>query len=298
MLIGAHRSAARIEAVTAFDHAGPFDVEAAAFVDASGDGDLGWAAGVPPLEDCPAPRQRQVASFPVRIGGVAPHVNASRAALMELMGHFGAGDARAHVRGNGGHFLRLPRSNDLWWMGIDLVTDGLDSADLAVAERSGRDLAWKFLALLRSRVPGFEEAYICATGPQLGVRESRQLGTRYRLTGDDVLSGRLRDDGIACGCWPAELHSGTGGPAFQPVGGQGYYHVPLAALRASGVDNLWVAGRAIGCDALAYGSLRVMGTGFATGQAAGVAAAAFAAGRTPDDAGPIRQELLRQGAIL
>ena len=165
-LIGARRSAARIEAVTLFDHAGPFDVEAAAFVDASGDADLGFAAGVPPLTDPQSQRQRQLASFPVRIGGVPPHINVSRATLVALMEHFGAGDARAHVRRNGGHFLRLPRSNELWWMGIDLATDGLDSADLAAAERGGRDLAWKFFALLRARVPGFQEAYIGASGPE------------------------------------------------------------------------------------------------------------------------------------
>ena len=39
------------------------------------------------------------------------------------------------VRDHGGHFIRLPGSDDLWWMGIDAVTGGLDSADLAAAER-------------------------------------------------------------------------------------------------------------------------------------------------------------------
>ncbi len=297
-LIGARHSAARIEAVTLFDHAGVFDVEAAAFVDASGDADLGFAAGVPSLTDPGTPRRRQLASFPVRIGGVPPQVNVSRAALAALMEHFNAGDANAHVRRNGGHFFRLPRSNEFWWMGIDLATDGLDSADLAAAERSGRDLAWKFLTLLRARMPGFQEAYLCASGPKLGIRDSRQLQTRYRLTGDDVLSGRTRDDGIACGCWPAELHQGESGPTFQPIGGQGHYHVPLASVRASEVDNLWVGGRAIGCDELAYGSLRVMGTAFATGQAAGVAAAHGADGGSAEDARGIRHALQQQEAIL
>ncbi len=295
-LIGARRTAARIVAVTLFDHAGAFDVEAASFVDASGDADLGFAAGVPALTDPDSPRQ--LASFPVRIGGVPPQVTVSRAALVELMTHFDAGDAIAHVRRNGGHFFRLPRSNEFWWMGIDLATDGLDSADLAAAERSGRELAWNFFALLRARMPGFQDAYICVTGPQLGIRDSRQLATRYRLTDEDVLTGRTRDDGIGCGCWPAELHSGVSGPTFQPIGGPGHYHVPLASVRASDVDNLWVGGRAIGCDVLAYGSLRVMGTAFATGQAAGVAAAHGAGGGSAEDSPRIQDELRRQGAIL
>ena len=298
-LIGAHRSGGRIEAVTLFDHAGIFDVEAAAFVDASGDANLGFAAQVPSMADLEPGRRRQVASFPVRFAGVPAYVDVNREVLASLMVHFRNDDPQAFVRGHGGHFIRLPRSNDLWWMGIDLLTDGLDSFDLGVVERKARDLSWRFLELLRARLPGFEKAYIVATGPQLGVRDSRQLQTRYRITEYDVLQGRRRDDGVALGCWPAEVHSGAGGgPKFQPVGGDGCYHLPLASLRALGVDNLWLGGRVIGCDELAYGSLRVMGTAFATGHAAGVAAAYCADGGAADEHLPIRQELLRQGALL
>jgi len=42
----------------------------------------------------------------------------------------------------------------------------------------------------------------------------------------------------------------------------------------------------------------VMGTAFATGQAAGVAAAQVALGGSAEDPGRIRQDLLQQGAIL
>jgi hypothetical protein len=206
--------------------------------------------------------------------------------------------AGAYVRPHGGHFLRLPRSNDLWWMGIDLVTDGLDSGSLTNAERSGRELAWRFLDLLRARMPGFANAYVAATGPQVGIRDSRQLEPRYRLREADIVSGRLFPDGVACGCWPAEVHAGSEGPRFTPIGNNGYYHIPLASLQAAGVDNLWLGGRVIGCDEAAYGSLRVMGTAFATGHAAGVAAGRAALGEGRCNAQEVRGELLRQGAIL
>jgi len=297
-LIEAHRSARRIEAVGLIDGAGRLDVEAAAFVDATGDANLGFAAGVPAMRNAQPLRKRQVASFPVRFCGVPPQVTVDREQLAALMPHFRNDREAGYVRPHGGHFIRLPGSNDLWWMGIDLVTDGLDSADLGRAEQTGRELAWRFLELLRARLPGFENAHVAATGPQLGVRDSRQLQTRYRIGDTDVLEGILRDDGVALGCWPAEVHSGNGGPRFQPVGGDGSYHIPQDALHALDCDNLWVGGRVIGCDEQAYGSLRVMGTAFATGQAAGVAAACQA-----DDGGvpaheSVRRELLRQGAIL
>jgi hypothetical protein len=294
-LIGVKRDGAHLEGVILYDHAGRFEVEAAAFVDASGDADLGFAAGVPSTGSLE--RERQHASLPVRIGGVAPGVKADRAALVELMQHFDAGDTHGHVRTNGGHLLPVP-SRESWWMGIDLVTNGLDSADLAAAERSARALAWRFVELLRARVRGFEHAYVIGTGPQIGIRDSRQLHTRYRLTADDILTGRTRPDAIARGCWPGELHRGAAGPTFQPVGGAGYYDIPLAAIRAVDVDNLWVAGRVIACEELAYGSARVMGTAFATGHAAGVGAAQAAAGGNADDALAVRKALLEQGAIV
>lgn len=69
--------------------------------------------------------------------------------------------------------------------------------------------------------------------------------------------------------------------------------MPLDALRARGVANLFLAGRTIGADRRAYASVRVMGTAFATGFAAGVAAAQVDA--TPD---AIIARIARLGAIL
>ena len=299
-LVAANRSGNRIDAVTVVDAAGVFEIEAAAFVDASGDAVLGHAAGVPTLRDAEPDRDRQVASFPVRFAGVGPDVTIDKALLASLAPMCAGTGVEGHaaVRANGGHFIRLPRSNDLWWMGIDVATTGLDSAELAGNEAAARALAWRFLELAQANLPGFRHAYIAATGPGLGIRDSRQLQVRYRMTNDDVLSGRLRDDGIACGSWPAEVHGGGKPPRFTPIGGSGYYHIPVDALRPVQVDNLWTAGRTIGCDEAAYGSLRVMGTAFATGHAAGIAAALRARSGAVPHVISVRTELLRQGAIL
>ena len=294
----AHPSRSRVDAVTLVDHAGVFDIEALAYVDASGDADLGSAAGVPTESASDPGRPRQWASFPVRYGGVPADVVVERGALAPLVPLIAFDDARVQLRPTGGHLMRLPGSDDFWWGGVDLDTDGLDSADLAAAERAGRDAAWRFLALLRERVPGFANAYIVSTGPQAGIRDSRQLRTRHRLTEDDVIAGRRHADGIARGAWPAETILGPAGHRFRPVGGDGWYDVPLGALRAQRVDNLWCAGRTIGCDVAAYASLRVMGTAFATGHAAGVAAATRADGGDGPAAEAVRAALLRQRAIV
>jgi hypothetical protein len=297
-LVAAERTGSRIASLTLCDHAGAFDVEAATFVDASGDADLAFAAGAPVDAGLAPARARQAATMPVRIGGVPAHVSVDRTAVAAILANFPNDHPDGSIRADGGHFLRLARSDELWWMAINLVTDGLDSASLSAAERLGRDLAWRFVERLRAQLPGFERAHIVATGPQLGIRDSRQADARYRLTGDDVLSGRRRADGIARGCWPAEVHQGLGGPKFQPIGGEGFYDIPLAAVRAGEVDNLWLGGRVIGCEPRAYGSLRVMGTAFATGQAAGVAAAHVADRGSGDDLERIRADLTAQGALL
>ncbi|MFN7634639.1 MAG: FAD-dependent oxidoreductase, partial [Acetobacteraceae bacterium] len=142
---------------------------------------------------------------------------------------------------------------------------------------------------------GWARAFLAGTGPQVGIRESFHAITRDQVTEADCLAGRRRDDGIARGGWPFEVHEGLGRARYAAIGGEGSFDIPLGALIARDVPRLFVAGRLIGADAAAYGSLRVMGTAFATGHAAGIAAAlAASTGRIED----VRKELQRQDAIL
>jgi len=128
---------------------------------------------------------------------------------------------------------------------------------------------------LRRHVPGFEQAYLASTGPQIGVRESRHPPARYDLTADDLRTGRQRSESIAKAAWPIEDHSVPGKPMYHSIGGDGFASILLDCLRAKGMDNVFYAGRLIGADDMAYGSIRVMGTAFATGEAAGRAASNF-----------------------
>ncbi|WP_312497226.1 FAD-dependent oxidoreductase, partial [Pseudomonas cremoris] len=69
------------------------------------------------------------------------------------------------------------------------------------------------------------------------------------------------------------LHPGCGVTEYRAIPHPGWFHVPFGALIPEGSDNLWLAGSSIGADDIAFGSVRVMGTSFATGHAAGVSAA-------------------------
>ena len=131
------------------------------------------------------------------------------------------------------------------------------------------------MEVLRAEVAGFENCHIVNTGPQIGIREAWRPKAQYVLNRKDLASGRKFDSGIARAAWPMEDHSKPGKPSYHPIGGEGYGLIPFESLSPRRFPIFgWLAaplGRM-----RPYGSIRVMGTSFATGQAAGVAAALFA----------------------
>jgi hypothetical protein len=241
----------------------------------------------------------QALTLPIRIGGIAPDLKIDRAKLQAAIASYNDGGGEFPIRRtDGGIIIRLPLSRDMWWMTVDLGIEDLSSKSFTRAEMAGRAMTHDYLALLKREMPGFENAYLVATGPQVGIRETRHPDARIMLTADDVAAGRQSGDGIARAAWPIELHGEAGKPVYTSVGGAGFFHVPYDAIRAASLDNLWYGGRVIGADPNAYGSIRVMGTAFATGQAAGVAAADCADRNQRIDIAAVRARLVEQGAIL
>jgi hypothetical protein len=233
----------------------------------------------------------------VHIGGVAPDVEIDRERLAVLTRQFNSTAQVPLHRADGGVLVRLPLSQGLWWMGVDLSVDGLDGRDLARAELAARRQAWAFLPVLR-QLPGFGQAFILATGPQLGIRETRRPRSLGDVSAEDGRLGRRRDDGIGRGCWPMEVHEAPGRASFVPIGGKGFFDLPYSALQADGLGNLRLAERVMGADRQAYGSTRVMGTAFVSGHAAGVSAAQQAAQGKLPAAAVVRAALAAQGAII
>lgn len=291
-LVGAAVSGKTIEAVVLRDPRGLRDVSAAAFVDATGDAELAFLAGANHCSLYPPTATRQPASFPVRISGVASDASLDRQARAQVLSGTHRRLGKAELRADGGILTTLPGTGDLWWLAIEVETNGLDAADLAQAERDGRELAWSSVSMLRA-LPGFEYANVAGTGPKVGIRESRHAAAVTPLRAEVLLNGLRPDDTVALGGWPMEIHHGPGRTEYRPIGGAGSYGIPLAALRSADFGNLYLAGRCLGADPSAFASARVMGTAFATGHAAGIAAALGAA-----DTRHVRRELLRQGAIL
>ncbi len=286
----------RITSVTLADHAGTVTIEAGSFIDASGEATLSMLAGVRLTSDSSRGDHTQPASMPVRIGGVAPDAQFDRAVMAEIIARYNATSATPIPRVDGGVMSRLPISGDVWWMTIDLALGGVGGEDLCVVEREARRQAWRNLGLIRE-MPGFERAYLVATGPQIGIRESRRPQSLDDMTGDALENGARRPDGIGRAAWPMEVHEAPGRAKFIDLGGEGFADIPVGALQAADFGNLYLAGRVIGAEPAAYGSIRVMGTAFATGHAAGITAALGVQARkaVPED---IRRHLLTQHALI
>src|SRR5262249_51080548 len=137
------------------------------------------------------------------------------------------------------------------------------------AEREGGRRAFAVTEFLKT-LPAFGRAFLSHAAPQIGVRETRRVIGRYQLTRDDVLSARKFEDGVARASWPIELwHEGQVGASYEYLPDGETYDVPLRALQARDVDNLFVAGRCMSASHDALGSARVIGTCLATGAAAG-----------------------------
>jgi FAD dependent oxidoreductase len=284
----------RITGLSYQDHAGLHEIAAKAFVDASGEGDLAAMAGS-------ATRYGNdgavnLGTLGTRFGGIPKDVTVTADQL-------GAAVQAARASGKGPFskdrsvIARLPLSGDLVCYVASEDYDPRDTRSMSAAERRGREQAWAYLEVVRG-LPGCAQAYLTSTGPEFGTRESRHIEAVYQLTWQDIVEGRHQADGIALGAWGVEWHDRkTFESTFVYPPDKGVYEIPLGCLISKDTPNLFAAGRVADGDQKAGASLRVMGTAFATGQAAGVAAAGFAAeGRT--DAQAVRRILLSQGALI
>lgn len=150
--------------------------------------------------------------------------------------------------------------------------DPLDARCLTALEIQGRSTATATMAWLARKSTLWQGSYISQWPVRAGVRESRRWISEHVLTGDELLAGARFDDEIALATWPMEFRENTRGPKLRFPEGNRPAGIPLRCLKPKGITRLFVAGRCISTDHDAQASVRVMGTCFATGEAAGRAA--------------------------
>ena len=255
-------------------------VRALAFIDCSGDGDLASWSGAP-TDKGDGSGSLLYPTLMFRVGGVdnerAGEAWRSIPALMDAAERSGA--------------FRFPRKGAIvrpqkhageWRVNVTQLrnpdgsaVDGTDANALSAAESEGRRQAVEYLRFLRAQVAGFEAAYILDLAAQVGIRETRRLAGKYRLTREDVLLCADFEDSIGVNGWPIENHvAGDVRWEWPAEGSRGYNQLPFRMLQPrSGPANLLVAGRCASMTHEGQSAARVSGACFVMGQAAGTAAA-------------------------
>ncbi len=184
--------------------------------------------------------------------------------------------------------------------------DPLDEASREEGIARAKAELENIIPYLQDEFWGFGDCELAGTAEDLYVRESRHITCEYNLTIDDVLENRDQDDRIAVTSYPVDVQPTKTQTYGTVVGYPDQYAVGYKSLVPQDVDGLLVAGRAAGYTSLAAGSARIVPTGMACGEAAGVAVAvAKAQSATPrdlvdDDAAiaEIQEKLTAQGAKL
>lgn len=143
-------------------------------------------------------------------------------------------------------------------------------------------------------------------------REARRLLGDYVLTQRDLQDPKVHPDSIAFGCWYIDVHKPGGilarskpntKPSWESAGTLPY-GIPLRACYSRNVTNLLMAGRPISASYVAFSSTRVLRTGAIVGQGVGVAAAlcrrfqCLPRELAAKHAGELRRALLREDCFL
>lgn len=300
--VAVHKQGNRVQGVIFEGRDGRWACMAKVVVDCTGDGDIAALAGVG-FEHDPVNNQAPTTMF--RFGGVDV-ARATQITRDQLRSHLEKAVAAGLdlPRTTGGAFSTQPYSmhlNITRVLSNGRAPDPLNTDELTQAELEGRRQLKMYLQAFRKFVPGYENCYIADIGAYVGIRESRRILGRYRLSLDDVLGEGRFEDSIACSAWPVEEHGAGRVTKWVFLEPGTYYQLPYRMMLPRDVEGLIVAGRCSSATHDAHASMRVAAVCMALGEAAGVAAA-----RASDrdekldaiDINALRNQLLKQGAFL
>ena len=262
--------------VTSIEAEGMGRLEAAAFVDATGEGELVFLSGLEKRAFDALPRQ--LAGYTVRLSGLTgnePDLNIRvpytlrQAAEKEIV----PDEFRytqflpSHIEGEG--YLKFSVLSE---------DSPMEAAFVGFAEGSALERTVdEALVYLGAHVKAFEHASIEETSEGAVERQaSRYAVGEYTLTEADVLESRDFDDAFMRNAWPMETWTKGKGPVYKYPSDDMGYAVPARCLKVKNAGNLFLAGRSVSAEAGAMASLRVTGACVATGEQAGMAAAAVA----------------------
>ena len=332
-VVGVVKDGDRVRGVIVESKSGRAAVMGKVVVDATGDADVCHAAGVPiqkgrdsdgrmmglslhmhavgvqpgPLwayvQTHPDDVPRWARLVPVGGGPLPAHLEMMRFACHGFQASMQAAKSRGELYFTSGELGIWPAmgAGEVEINVTRVEADGTEIAGLTRAQLECRKQAVSIMGFLRRNIPGFQNAYISKTAPEVQRRDTRRIVADYVMSARDILAGTEFPDAVAKGSYPVEVHNPETGQREWQIPRRSY-QIPYRIFHPQGVENLIVGtGRSLSATHEALGALRVNPIPMAVGQAAGVAAGLAARlGVTPAelDTSEIREALGRQDVVL
>jgi len=252
----------RITGVIISTKSGLVDINADVVVDCTGDADIAYFAGAPTL---------------IETGNLAPQTllldvsNIDNYSSRDMSGVVKNAKSKYPLIPDNWSLLKVSNNHHFYInhsgtrdMGNFDITDPYQ---FTKAECGSRRQVIQMVEAMREFGNGdLKKCEIVGASTQIGVRESRRIKGAYILTEDDAIKGSRFDDVIA---W----RSGWLDVGFVKVSQMKIHQVPYRSIVPEQIDYLLAAGRCISASHEGAAAGKSMGNCFATGHAAGVAAA-------------------------
>ncbi|MBF8436834.1 FAD-dependent oxidoreductase [Halanaerobiaceae bacterium Z-7014] len=149
--------------------------------------------------------------------------------------------------------------------------DPLDNESIERAKELAADELPSIVKHINNEIPGFSEASLTKKAEELYIRESIHTESLYTLNINDVREHKDFQDKIALASYPVDIQRTSRDNQGFVYNNPKKYSIPFRSIVPDQFENLLVVGRSAGFDSLAHGSARVIPTGMATAEAAGVA---------------------------
>jgi len=275
------RENGRVQSAIFHAKSGFFAVNAAMFVDASGDGDLCVLAGAPYAQGD-------------ENGSTMPATLCSIWADIDFTGQKGADSRELERAFADGVFTQEDRHLPGMWhiapnlgggnIGHSFGIDSTNEQSLTQGMLVGRQILPEYERYYREYLGGaYEHAQLVISGSYLGIRESRRIAGDYELTLADFHARQKFADDVGWFSYPVDDHIAAPDKASYDAFHKEHqslrykngesYGIPYRSLLPKTLENVFVAGRCISTDKKMQSSVRVMPACYLMGQAAGLAAA-------------------------
>lgn len=255
------------------------------FIDATGDGELAYRAGVP-FEERDGKQPSTTAAI---VRGYCDVENPKKV-LLDHLDEYGL-----PVMGWDVEYPKAPEIQVL--CKTNVFDNPLTMEGMTAAEIEGRRQMKGIVDCLNKYGNGGKDVVLLGLSSYLGIREGRSMQGMYTITGDDLNNGVSFPDAIGYGSYPSDIHhADKPGCTFSYLNGMSeyerdgypyeitwwkeqsddyprYWQIPYRSLVPVEIDNLLVCARGLSADRVAFGAVRVMVNLNQTGEAAGVAAA-------------------------